>query len=125
MEEFLTARAEDAVTAHQDGTYLDVVVANVWVVLLSRPPNSLVLPGIVPLFLFGLAVGCAGIVQNLPAHRDRRPDRRCAHHRRGVAGGRRGVGWPARRLARCGSVASTSGPSKRVWRAWTYRSWPA
>jgi uncharacterized protein len=71
MEQFFGERAQNAVTAHQDGTYLDVVVTNAWEVLFIQTGQLIVLPWVVALFLFGFAVGRTGIIQDLPAHRDR------------------------------------------------------
>jgi uncharacterized protein len=70
MEQLFGERAADAVTARQDGTYLDVVVANAWEALFIQTSQLIVLPWVVALFLFGFAVGRTGIIQDLPAHRD-------------------------------------------------------
>jgi uncharacterized protein len=71
MEEFFAERADAAVTAHQEGGYGDVVVANAWEALLVQGGTLIVLPWVLALFLFGFAVGRSGLVADLAAHRQR------------------------------------------------------
>jgi uncharacterized protein len=71
MDEFFSARADAAVAARQDGSYLDVVRANAWEALFVQSSSLVVLPWVVALFLLGLAMGRSGMVRDLPGHRDR------------------------------------------------------
>lgn len=71
MASFFSERTEIAPTAHQEGSYLDVVSANAWEALFIQLSQLIVLPWVVALFLFGFAVGRTGIVQDLPVYRDR------------------------------------------------------
>ncbi|MBA2318690.1 MAG: DUF418 domain-containing protein [Euzebyales bacterium] len=71
MEEFFDARAEQAVTAHQDGSYGDVVAANAWLALFTQVFSLVIIPWVVALFLIGFAVARAGWIRDLAAHRGR------------------------------------------------------
>lgn len=69
MEDFLEQRREEAVAAHQDGGYGDVIVAHAWEALVLQVVTLLLLPWILALFLMGYAVGRSGVVQDLSGHR--------------------------------------------------------
>lgn len=68
-EDFFEERAQQAVAAHRDGGYVDVVAANAWESLVVQSSTLVLLPWIVALFLAGFALGRSGIVQDLPGHR--------------------------------------------------------
>jgi uncharacterized protein len=69
MADFGTRRADQAVTAFTEGSYLDVVVANAWQALLVQGGQLFLLPYVLGLFLLGFAVGRAGWVADLAGHR--------------------------------------------------------
>jgi uncharacterized protein len=69
MADFGTRRADQAVTAFTEGSYLDVVVANAWQALLVQGGQLFLLPYVLGLFLIGFAVGRAGWVADLAGHR--------------------------------------------------------
>jgi uncharacterized protein len=69
LADFGVRRGEQALTAFTEGTYLDVVVANAWQSLLVQGGQLFLLPYVLGLFLVGFAVGRAGRVADLAAHR--------------------------------------------------------
>jgi uncharacterized protein len=69
MASFLLERAETAVEAFVDGTYLDVVVANAWQAAIIQTGQLLTLPWILGLFLLGFAVARTLRIDRLRAHR--------------------------------------------------------
>jgi uncharacterized protein len=69
MADFGGRRAEQAVAAFTEGGYLDVVVANAWQALVLQGSQLFLLPYVLGLFLIGFAVGRAGWVADLAAHR--------------------------------------------------------
>lgn len=69
--DFFDERREQAVSAYQDGTYRDVLVANAWQSLVVQSSTVVLLPWIVALFLVGYAIGRSGMVADLRAHRHR------------------------------------------------------
>jgi uncharacterized protein len=66
---FAQTRAEQAVTAFTDGSYLDVVVANAWQAVFVQSSQLLLVPWVLGLFLLGFAVGRAGWIGDLAARR--------------------------------------------------------
>jgi uncharacterized protein len=70
MADFGTRRADQALAAFTDGSYLDVVVANAWQALLVQGGQLFLLPYVLGMFLIGFAVGRAGWVADLAGHRD-------------------------------------------------------
>lgn len=71
VEDFVAERQEQAVAARQEGTYVDVIAANVGESVLVQASTISVLPWIVALFLVGFAVGRSGLLGDLAAHRHR------------------------------------------------------
>lgn len=71
MDDFFVERREHAITAHQEGGYGDVVVANAWESLFVQSSTLVILPWILALFLLGFAAGRSGLVRDLRGHRGR------------------------------------------------------
>lgn len=69
MESFFAEREVAAVSAHQEGGYGDVVIANAWEVALIQTVTLLLVPWILALFLLGFAVGRSGVLGDLAGHR--------------------------------------------------------
>ncbi len=69
MTAFLADRTTAAIAAHQTGNYGAVIVANAWEALIVQLSSLILLPWLVALFLIGLAVGKAGVFDNLQQHR--------------------------------------------------------
>lgn len=66
---FITGIAERNAEAYSAGSYLDIIVANAWTSLLVQTTSLVTLPWILALFLFGFAVGRAGLIDDLANHR--------------------------------------------------------
>jgi uncharacterized protein len=69
MSGFLHERGEAAVEAFTAGSYADVVTAHIWEAALIQGGQLLTVPWILALVVFGFAVGRAGVVADLRAHR--------------------------------------------------------
>jgi uncharacterized protein len=69
LRAFAATRGEQALHAFVDGSYLDVLVANVWQAAVVQSSQLLVLPWVLALFLVGYLVGRAGWVGNLATRR--------------------------------------------------------
>jgi uncharacterized protein len=66
---FVAGRVDATVAAFTSGSYLDVVVANIWQALVLQGSQLLLLPQVLGLFLLGYAVGRAGWIDDLGRHR--------------------------------------------------------
>ncbi len=66
---FFADRAEAAVAAHVDGSYLDVIVVNAIEAAIIQLGQLFVIPWVLGLFLLGFAVGRTGIIADLAAYR--------------------------------------------------------
>jgi uncharacterized protein len=69
MADFGARRADQALAAFTEGSYLDVVVANAWQSLVVQGGQLFLLPYVLGMFLIGFAVGRAGWVADLAGHR--------------------------------------------------------
>jgi uncharacterized protein len=69
MADFGARRADQALAAFTEGSYLDVVVANAWQALVVQGGQLFLLPYVLGTFLIGFAVGRAGWVADLAGHR--------------------------------------------------------
>lgn len=69
QQAFFADLQAQAVAAHTEGSYLDVVGANAMESLVLQTGQLVLLPWVLGLFLLGLAVGRAGVVTDLGAHR--------------------------------------------------------
>jgi uncharacterized protein len=69
MEGFFSTRMDQAVAAFTQGSYLDVIAANAWEALFIQLGQLVTLPWLLGLFLLGFAVGRAGWLADLAAHR--------------------------------------------------------
>ncbi len=69
VEGFFAERAEQAVAAYTEGSLGDQLQARAWEALLVQSGQVLLAPWVLALFLLGFAVGKAGVLADLPAHR--------------------------------------------------------
>lgn len=71
VEDFAETRRAQAVEAYTDGSYGQVIVANLWQAGFVQAGQLFVIPWVLGLFLFGFAVGRSGMITNLREHRGR------------------------------------------------------
>jgi uncharacterized protein len=69
QQEFFAGQREQAVDAFAEGSYLDVIGANAFESLIMQTGQLFMLPWVLGLFLLGFAVGKAGVIADLAAHR--------------------------------------------------------
>jgi uncharacterized protein len=69
QQEFFADLQDQAVAAYTQGSYLDVVEANAFQSAILQVGQLAMLPWVLGLFLLGSAVGRAGVVADLAAHR--------------------------------------------------------
>jgi uncharacterized protein len=69
QQEFFADQRDQAIAAYTEGSYLDVVGAHAFQSLIMQTGQLVMLPWVLGLFLLGFAVGRAGVVTDLVAHR--------------------------------------------------------
>lgn len=69
FQDFFAARAEAAVAAHVDGTYLDVIGVQAIEAAIVQTGQLFVIPWVLGLFLLGFVIGRTGIVDDVAAFR--------------------------------------------------------
>lgn len=69
QQEFFADQQEQAVAAFTEGSYLEVIGANAFQSLIMQTGQLFMLPWVLGLFLLGFAVGKAGVIADLAAHR--------------------------------------------------------
>jgi len=69
FQDFFAARADAAVAAHVDGSYLDVIRVQAIEAAIVQTGQLFVIPWVLGLFLFGFAIGRTGFVADMASYR--------------------------------------------------------